>query len=196
MISVDYNSKLLSTLKESVNCRLSIYENEVCFKIASLVDPRFKVRWCETEKVTEYIDLLRNKAAQIAPPEEKLSDETSETMSPPNKKAKSDDFFSFMPSTPSRKSYMSGRNVKNEIEDYVEEQCCEMSENPLLFWQKNSKKFPSLSKIAQKYLHIPATSAPVERIFSVAGKTFSPDRCRLGDTAFEQLMNIKCNLAA
>ena len=68
--------------------------------------------------------------------------------------------------------------------------------DPLLFWQKNSKKFPSLSKIAQKYLHIPATSAPVERIFSVAGKTFTPDRCRLGDTAFEQLMNIKCNLAA
>ena len=37
----------------------------------------------------------------------------------------------------------------------------EMSENPLMYWKINSNKFP---------LAIPATSAPVERLFSIAAK--------------------------
>ena len=95
--------------------------------------------------------------------------------------------------SPSRKKHVSGRTVQVEIDEYFDELCSDISENPLLFWQGNANKFPPLSKLASQYLSIPATSAPVERIFSVAGKTFRPDRCRLGDTTFEHLMNIKCN---
>jgi hypothetical protein len=35
--------------------------------------------------------------------------------------------------------------------------------------------------------------APVERLFSIAGKIFRPDRCLLTDTTFETLLLIKCN---
>lgn len=52
---------------------------------------------------------------------------------------------------------------------------------------------PMLSTMACKYLTIPASSAPVERIFSIAGKIFRPERCRLNDQTFERLMMIKCN---
>ena len=34
---------------------------------------------------------------------------------------------------------------------------------------------------------------PVERLFSIAGKVFRPDRCRLTDHTFEILMFIRCN---
>ena len=44
-----------------------------------------------------------------------------------------------------------------------------------------------------KYLAAPVSSAPVERIFSVGGKIFPPDRCCLSDTTFQQLMFIKLN---
>ncbi|CAG2247836.1 unnamed protein product [Mytilus edulis] len=47
--------------------------------------------------------------------------------------------------------------------------------------------------LAVQYLAIPATSAPVERLFSTAGKTFRPERCRLADGTFEKLMMVKCN---
>ena len=40
---------------------------------------------------------------------------------------------------------------------------------------------------------IPSTSAPVERLFSIAGKIFRPERCSLSDDNFETLMMIKCN---
>ena len=59
--------------------------------------------------------------------------------------------------------------------------------------QINNNKFPLLSNLARKHLAIPATSAPVERLFSIAGKVFRPERCRLTDKTFEQLMIIKCN---
>lgn len=58
---------------------------------------------------------------------------------------------------------------------------------------ENEDKFPILAKLAKIYLNVPATSAPVERLFSIAGKIFRPDRCRLNDSTFQMLMMIKCN---
>ena len=34
---------------------------------------------------------------------------------------------------------------------------------------------------------------PAERLFSIGGKCFWPERCRLTDSLFEKLMNIKFN---
>ncbi|XP_046543896.1 zinc finger BED domain-containing protein 4-like [Haliotis rubra] len=65
--------------------------------------------------------------------------------------------------------------------------------NPLHFWKEQKNVFPILSEPAKKYLAIPASSAPVERLFSVAGKTFRPERCRLNSTTFQTLMMIKSN---
>ena len=51
----------------------------------------------------------------------------------------------------------------------------------------------TLAKLAIKYLTVMASSASVERTFSIAGKVFRPDRCRLTDKNFETVMMIKCN---
>ena len=46
----------------------------------------------------------------------------------------------------------------------------------------------------QGHIHcIPASSAPVERLFSIAGKVFHPNRCCLKNKTFEELMFIRCN---
>ena len=39
--------------------------------------------------------------------------------------------------------------------------------------------YPNLSQLARKILAVPATSAPIERVFSHAGNILRPDRSRL-----------------
>ena len=53
--------------------------------------------------------------------------------------------------------------------------------------------YPTLAVIAKHVLSVPASSTPVEHLFSGAGKIFRPDRCRMKDTTFEHLIFIKCN---
>jgi hypothetical protein len=60
--------------------------------------------------------------------------------------------------------------------------------NPLLWWKHNSKRFPTLAKLAKKILCIPATSAPVERFFSHAGLTIANDRARMLPDMAEDLV--------
>jgi len=45
----------------------------------------------------------------------------------------------------------------------------------------------------KKYLGIPASSAAVERMFSISGHIFSLKRIRLGIKIFEELVLLKLN---
>lgn len=96
--------------------------------------------------------------------------------------------------TPLKKArHVSGDPVQQEVSNYLSEACIGEDDDPLQFWKTNQDKYPNLANVAKKYLCIPATSAPVERLFSIAGKFFRPERCRLSDKTFEMLMMIKCN---
>jgi hypothetical protein len=64
---------------------------------------------------------------------------------------------------------------------------------PLKFWKSNQYKFPLLAKLAKKYLGIPASSAAVERMFSIAGHIFSLKRRNMGKKIFCELVLLKLN---
>lgn len=51
--------------------------------------------------------------------------------------------------------------------------------DPLEWWRCNSLRFPTLAKLAQQYLSIPATEVPSERAFSAAGATVTKLRAAL-----------------
>ena len=51
--------------------------------------------------------------------------------------------------------------------------------NPLIWWRDNEKYFPRLSQLARKYLYVPATSVPSERVFSVAEHVVNEKRSSL-----------------
>jgi len=66
--------------------------------------------------------------------------------------------------------------MSKEFEKYFKETPLKSTENSLEWWSKNSHQFPTLAKLAKRYLCIPATSVSTEQVFSVAGEIVDNNR--------------------
>jgi hypothetical protein len=108
------------------------------------------------------------------------------------KKAK---LFSFMdsPSQTSQLDHDDAFDMHQELMDFCKAKLLDYNSDPLIWWKSHASEFPKLARMAKTALSIPASSAPVERIFSTAGKIFRPERTRLTSEKFETLVFIKCN---
>jgi len=69
--------------------------------------------------------------------------------------------------------------VKNELDKFRMEKSILDNADPLVWWKRNEPTFSLLAAVAKRVLCIPATSAPSERVFSVAGQVISQKRTRL-----------------
>ena len=63
--------------------------------------------------------------------------------------------------------------------------------DPLFFWVKNDEKYPFLAPLAQDMLVIPASSTPIEQIFSIAGYSTSSRRNILAGSNLEHEILLK-----
>ncbi len=117
----------------------------------------------------------------------------NEDQPPPTKKCKylKTKLFSYLEAEGSS----SNGKDDDEVDHYMHLPCLKMKANPLEFWLKEAQTYQFLSKIAESTLGIPASSAAAERLFSIAGKVYCPERCHLSDNKFEQLMFIRPNIS-
>uniref|UniRef100_A0A3Q1BM98 BED-type domain-containing protein n=1 Tax=Amphiprion ocellaris TaxID=80972 RepID=A0A3Q1BM98_AMPOC len=69
---------------------------------------------------------------------------------------------------------------------------CE-GQSVLSFWAMHMKALPSLFRVAIRVLAVPATSAPVERVFSHGGIIMRPHRAQMTDRLLANLIFCKCN---
>ena len=180
-----YKSEMLRTLISSVDRRLKIFEDSDIFQIATILDPRYKLTWCQEDQLEEVKTLLVNKFKAFSPVSQSSN---SEPASPP-KKSK---LLRHLPGNRSQPPPPS--TTPQEIESYLNSPLLDEDCNILQFWCAHKTKYPTLAALARKYLCVPASSAPVERLFSMAGKVFTKERSRLTDSHFEDLMFIKCNM--
>ena len=65
--------------------------------------------------------------------------------------------------------------------------------DPFQWWRDHEKEFPILFKVSRKYLGIPATSVPSERLFSDAGNQITNERNRLKPDTVNELLFVKRN---
>ena len=65
--------------------------------------------------------------------------------------------------------------------------------DPLLWWKNHELEYPSVARLARKYLAIPASSAPAERVFSLCKITLEKKRWRMKIEMLEATLMLRCN---
>ena len=114
---------------------------------------------------------------------------------PPEKKRKSglDDLFGdvFVTKVVPGKSMF--QIVESDLANYKVEETMPLNSNPMLWWKANELKHPILSKLAKRYLCVPATSVASERVFPSAGDLVSAQRSCLRSGHVDKLIFLKKN---
>jgi hypothetical protein len=86
------------------------------------------------------------------------------------------------------------------LHDVINKGACPMYDaddafnDPLQWWKESCAKYPYVANIACKYLAIPATSAPSERVWSCLARILSLRRAHLSDNLVGHMMYMKENL--
>ncbi|OWA54177.1 hypothetical protein BV898_18592 [Hypsibius exemplaris] len=117
------------------------------------------------------------------------------------KNARVSDDFEFFVGLRSAKTRDAGSNatpISVELTKYANEESLtehmSTQNDPRLFWAKHFTMFPELSAFALDLLAIPASSAPVERLFSTSGVAVQGRCARLGGLNLEWKVLIQRNL--
>ena len=87
-------------------------------------------------------------------------------------------------------------NHEIEIDNYLNESITPIKPESIDvydWWNTNQSTFPILSRVARKFLSIPATSVPSERLFSDAGNQITSKRTRLSPEVVNELLFVKRN---
>ena len=81
----------------------------------------------------------------------------------------------------------------DEVSRYARLANIKVKDDPLIWWVNHRDSFPTLTQLARKYLSIPATSVPSERLFSDAGNHISAKRTRLAPDLVNRVLFLKRN---
>jgi hypothetical protein len=194
-----------STVKEvkqkrvdSIKTRFSDIESGHFYSIAKLLDPRVKdTCFIKESNRINAKNVLLTETIKKAEEFERVSQpiQTNEEASEPaNKKRKT--VFQFIKEQQLEKPDNSLSNVCSvEIDSYFREAVTETIDS-IKWWQQNKFKYPNLYRLVKRYVCIPATSCPSERIFSKAGEIICKKRSRLSPKHVNQLVFLNHNLHA
>ena len=124
--------------------------------------------------------------------------EPADDSAPPSKKARdSCALADLLGNTyaPVAVSRTSSDKALDEVMRYKEVKSLPLSTNPLNWWREHEGEYPLLSCQAKRYLCIPGTSVPAERIFSTAGDIVTAQRSALNPEHVDQLIFLNKNLS-
>ena len=75
-----------------------------------------------------------------------------------------------------------------------EPQMASLNVDSLDWWKVNCTRYPTLSKLAKRFLSAPPSSVESERLFSIGGNICTPKRNRLTAEHGQMLMFLNFNL--
>ncbi|XP_056445916.1 E3 SUMO-protein ligase ZBED1-like isoform X2 [Gadus chalcogrammus] len=201
----DDESDLTCTIKNKIMTYLDDKYNDPLtqelLNVASLLDPRFKLSYTSEDDVgpiqTRLI-LEMGRTAHAAMAELGQTDphgETAEDVTHPKKKKTLGSFFKTTEGTTPRPSpEQQQQAIASELQSYLQSGNLDTEEDPLSWWREHQRLYPRLAKLAKKYLCIPATSSPSERVFSTGGNLVTCLRSSLMPEIVDRLVFLAKNL--
>lgn len=127
-------------------------------------------------KVTKFCSLLHSTCSSRKHLRRRMGQtEASQDEEEPPVPAKTPRLFSGYHKKSSKKNADHRTSCKDEVIHYIQV-CSEEELECMDFWQKHAKVFPRLYRVSMKLLAVPATSSPVERVFSHGGLMMRPHR--------------------
>ena len=173
------------------------------FLVSSFLDGKFKLRWItdsflsDDEKknvsikiqnlVLDYCIVLQNVIPVLDVNVAETQEIIVESSTCISQKRKG--LFSYIENNKKKKKTAEPfQCIRDEISLFNEDECID---NMLVFHK--SSVYKTLSKLATKVLCVPATSAPVERVFSQSGFLFRQHRASMSKKMLQMLTMLKCN---
>ena len=181
-----YIAKLKENILDDFLIRVSEDVNFEVLEKCTALDVRYKnLKVVEKSRRNKVFETLESEMRVIKMCETSNEDSTATMVS---KKQKMDLNFSESEDEDSTEYDHIFDVVRDEMKAYRNEPMIDRDEDLLLWWAKNSLKFPLLSKLARKYLCITATSTEAERTFSSLGLLLTKQRlCMTGQNVNRQL---------
>lgn len=184
-IAIQLKIKLI----EELDFRCGAYEQGPILPICTILDPRFKdmhfmnplINARVQENIIKMMDNDYDEMINPTVPEE--------TVNPPSNHNQYD-LWGLNKTLEQKRSdtRLTHNNSRGELNQYLHRNVIKLNEDPLVEWENTKVIYPKLYKLAMKYLLIPATSVPSERLFSKAGETVSKTRNRLTGKNLSKLL--------
>ncbi|XP_077081895.1 E3 SUMO-protein ligase ZBED1-like [Siphateles boraxobius] len=182
-------------VRQSLSGRMQVDKDDLVAKpalIASVLDPRHKHLpfFAQTEKEAAKAKLIEMCAAmEIANAE----DETAVSATQAGDKDRSQSNAMIMLLGDDYSAPRQATDYPEEVDIYMRDNPPSLDINPLDWWKANERRFPKLATLARRYLCIPGTSVPSERVFSAAGLTVNRLRSRLTPNHVDMLLFLNKN---
>ncbi|XP_054723807.1 zinc finger BED domain-containing protein 4-like [Uloborus diversus] len=185
------------SLKNELDHRFSEIDKNILFQLATFLDPCYKGKFFSDFVIKDIKQkLLTALETEVSPTTTAASTEKSNSVrkEPCNSLEKSMANMLDSDDDDGELDDQISDAKANFLAEYAREKRLSRDQDPLKYWQINSKRLVDLSRIARTYLSSPATSVPSEQFFSGAGIVYDPHWNRLlGDKA-AKLLFLKYNL--
>ena len=189
-----YVDELLEQLKTRFNC----LEDDDLYLVACFLDPTIKFKFCRGAENPRAVENRTRSAIMGMMRRADLTtvhadqDKVESQMKRPKLLSFMDDPINVQSGFHSNKPKASAVSIETEFQLYLDSNWDK--ENPLDFYRQkeNQDLFKRLSIIAKQVLCAPATTAGIERIFSISGQILRDRRLSTSDKNFE--MRLFCNI--
>jgi hypothetical protein len=190
---------LRATLISNLSDRFDAEEANNLTSVASLLDPRFKeAAFNKIENCNYAKENLKKLMSELGL--ETITAKQSKDTSTHNAKKNEENSFDILSliqsdiNSRAKCQTRESRSTEDELNDYLGEPNLNITHNVFEWWHSKKNYYPKLFKLAMSYLIIPATSAPSERVFSIAGYLLNGKRNRLSNEHLNTLIFLHSNL--